>query len=157
MLHIRILAVGQLKERFWKDACAEYLKRLKPYASVTVTELPDIDPARVGGEPQAVQRESDSILRTLNPGETAILLDIGGKQVSSPDMANALDSFALDGASNVAFIIGGSCGVSSDVRQRAQARWSLGRITLPHNLARVVLLEQIYRAFKISRGEPYHK
>lgn len=157
MLHIRILAVGQLKERFWKDACAEYLKRLKPYASVTVTELPDIDPARVGGEAQAVQRESDSILRALNPGETAILLDIGGKQVSSPDMANALDSFALDGASNVAFIIGGSCGVSSDVRQRAQARWSLGRITLPHNLARVVLLEQIYRAFKISRGEPYHK
>lgn len=157
MLHIRILAVGQLKERFWKDACAEYLKRLRPYASVTVTELPDIDPARVGGEAQAVQRESDSILRALNPGETAILLDIDGKQVSSPDMANALDSFALDGASNVAFIIGGSCGVSSDVRQRAQARWSLGRITLPHNLARVVLLEQIYRAFKISRGEPYHK
>lgn len=157
MLHIRILAVGQLKERFWKDACAEYLKRLKPYASVTVTELSDIDPARVGGEAQAVQRESDSMLRALNPGETAILLDIGGKQVSSPDMANALDSFALDGTSNVAFIIGGSCGVSSDVRQRAQARWSLGRITLPHNLARVVLLEQIYRAFKISRGEPYHK
>lgn len=157
VLHIRILAVGQLKERFWRDACAEYLKRLKPYASVTVAELPDVDPARVGGEAQAIEREGESILRALSPNETVILLDISGKQVSSPDVSNALDAFALEGASNLAFVIGGSCGVSANVRQRTQARWSFGRITLPHNLARVVLLEQIYRAFKISRGEPYHK
>ena len=154
-----IVAVGKLKERFWADACAEYLKRLQPYAKCEVRELADVDPARVGGDAAAVEREGAAILAALasagNP--YTVLLDIGGKPLSSPDIANALDAFALEGTSNLTFVIGGSCGTTDAVRQRAQARWSLGRITLPHNLARVVLLEQIYRAFKISRGEPYHK
>lgn len=157
MLHVHVICVGALKERFWKDACAEYLKRLAPYAHLSVEELPDVDPSRVGGEAQVREREGEAILRVVAPGEFAILLDIGGKLVSSPDIAHALEELALDGVNDVALIIGGSCGVSDAVRQRAQARWSLGRITLPHNLARVVLLEQVYRAFKIQRGEPYHK
>lgn len=157
MLHIRVVAVGALKERFWKDACAEYLKRLTPYAAVTVTEVPDVDPARVGGDGAAVEREGEAILKALKPGERVVLLDIGGTPVTSPDIANALEAWALDGVNDVALVIGGSCGVSEAVRQRAQTRWSLGRITLPHNLARVVVLEQLYRAFKIQRGEPYHK
>lgn len=157
MLHIRVICVGQLKERFWKDACAEYLKRLKPYAQVEVVELPDVDPARVGGEAQAVARESEAILKALKPSEAAVLLDVTGTLVSSPGIAETLEGFALDGVNDVALIIGGSCGVSAEVRERARIRWSLGRITLPHNLARVVVLEQLYRAFKIQRGEPYHK
>lgn len=157
MLHIRIMAIGQLKERFWRDACAEYLKRLTPYANVSVLEIADVDPARAGGDACAIERESDAILKALRPDETAILLDIGGKPISSPSIASALDEFALEGVNDIAFIIGGSCGVGDAVRTRAQMRWSFGKITLPHNLARVVLLEQIYRAFKINRKEPYHK
>ena len=157
MLHIRIIAVGRLKESFWRDACAEYSKRLKPYANVSVVELPDADPTRVGGDDQAVSREGEAILKALLPDEFPILLDIGGKRMSSPGIAHALEELPLAGVNDVALIIGGSCGVSAEVRQRARARWSLGDITLPHNLARVVLLEQVYRAFKIQRGEPYHK
>lgn len=157
MLHLRVIAIGQLKERFWKDACAEYLKRLRPYAEVSVVELADVDPARAGGEEAAVLREGEAVLRTLQPGERVILLDINGKEVTSPGMANTLEDLPLEGVNDIAFVIGGSCGVSKAVRERADNRWSFGRITLPHNLARVVLLEQLYRAFKIQRGEPYHK
>ena len=157
MLKIKVVAVGQLKERFWKDACTEYLKRLRAYANATVVELPDVSPERAGGERQAVEREGKSVLDALDASEHVILLDIKGKAVSSEDMASALESLTVDGISSVAFVIGGSCGVSDEVRKRANARWSFGRITLPHNLARVVALEQIYRAFRIIRHEPYHK
>ncbi|MCI9130268.1 MAG: 23S rRNA (pseudouridine(1915)-N(3))-methyltransferase RlmH [Eggerthellaceae bacterium] len=156
-MKIKVVAVGQLKERFWKDACTEYLKRLRAYANVTVVELPDVSPERAGGERQAVEREGKSVLDALDASEHVILLDIKGKAVSSEDMASALESLTVDGISSVAFVIGGSCGVSDEVRKRANARWSFGRITLPHNLARVVALEQIYRAFRIIRHEPYHK
>lgn len=157
MQHIQVIAVGKLKERFWADACAEYLKRLGPFAQVNVTEVADVDPAKAGSEGKAIEAESDGILRTLKDSAYAILLDIGAKLMTSEAMAENLEALALDGTSDIAFIIGGSCGVDERVRQRANARWSLGRITLPHNLARVVLLEQIYRAFKIQRHEPYHK
>ncbi len=157
MMHLRVVAVGSLKERFWRDACAEYLKRLGPYAQVEVAEVPDADPARAGGEAAAVTREGEAICRALAPDERVVLLDVRGKRVSSPQIAEALEAWPLDGVNDVAFVIGGSCGVSDAVRSRAALRWSFGDITLPHNLARVVLLEQLYRAFKILRGEPYHK
>lgn len=157
MLHITVIAVGKLKEKFWSQACDEYLKRLRPYASVEVRELADIDPAKAGGEAKAVEQESQAILAVIPEGATAFLLDIGGKLVSSESLAEALEECSLNGESNLCFIIGGSCGVSEDVRKTVQHRISLGRITLPHNLARVVLLEQIYRAFKIIKREPYHK
>lgn len=157
MLHVTVIAVGKLKEKFWAQACDEYLKRLKPYASVEVRELPDIDPAKVGGEAKSVAAESESIISAIPEGAETFLLDISGKLVTSEDIAEALDDCSLSGRSHVCFIIGGSCGVSNDVRDKANRRISFGRITLPHNLARVVLMEQIYRAFKISKNEPYHK
>ena len=155
-----IIAVGKLKERFWTEACAEYLKRLQPYAKTSVVEVPDMDPARVGGDTAACEREGEGILRALAalPERTrVVLLAIGGRERSSEDMSAHLDELALSGISDIAFVIGGSCGVSDAVRARANEQVSFGPITLPHNLARVVLLEQLYRACKISRGEPYHK
>lgn len=145
-----VIAVGKLKERFWKDACAEYLKRLGGYTDTTVREVPDSNPAR----------EEAGICAALDklPADThVILLDIKGRETSSTELSHKLDDLALHGTSNVAFVVGGSNGVTPTVKDRADERMSFGPITLPHNLARVVLLEQIYRAHKISRGEPYHK
>ena len=155
-----IVAVGKLKERFWTEACAEYLKRLQPYAKTTVVEVLDADPARAGGDAAEYAREGEGILKALAalPERTrVVLLAIGGRERSSEDLAFHLDELALNGTSDIAFVIGGSCGVTDAVRARADEQVSFGPITLPHNLARVVLLEQLYRACRISRGEPYHK
>lgn len=150
MQRTTVIAVGKLKERFWKDACAEYLKRLGAYTRIAVTEIPDSTPAR----------EEAGILAALDrlsADAHVILLDIQGTETSSTALSAKLDALAVHGTPQVAFVIGGSDGVSAAVRARADERMSFGPITLPHNLARVVLLEQIYRAHKISRGEPYHK
>ena len=152
-----VVAVGKLKERFWSDACAEYLKRLQPYAKTQVVEVPDVDPAKAGGERAAVEREGASILKVLPERAHVVLLAIEGTQRTSEGLSARLDDLALSGTSEVVFVIGGSCGVSDGVRARANETLSFGKITLPHNLARVVLLEQLYRACKISRNEPYHK
>ncbi len=157
MLHINIIAVGKLKEKFWREACDEYLKRLKPYALVRVVEIQDVDPSGAGGVKDAIKRESAAICSALPEKCVAVLLDIQGKMISSENIAERIEQWSLDGASNVAFIIGGSHGVGEEVLKRADVRWSFGRITMPHNLARVVLVEQVYRAFKIIRNEPYHK
>lgn len=145
-----IIAVGKLKERFWKDACAEYLKRLSAYTDIAIREIPD----------STSEREETAILAALDklPENThIILLDIRGTQASSEQLAKKLESLGVSGVSHVAFVIGGSDGVTEAVRAHAAERLSFGPITLPHNLARVVLLEQIYRAHKIIRHEPYHK
>lgn len=152
-----VVAVGKLKERFWKEACDEYLKRLQPYARTKVVEVADADPARCGGVEAAKRKEGEAILRALPEHAHVVLLAIEGKQLSSEGFSKRLDQLALRGESDIAFVIGGSDGVSDAVRQRADEQVSFGAITLPHNLARVVLLEQVYRAQKISRGEPYHK
>lgn len=152
-----VVAVGKLKERFWTDACKEYVKRLGAYAKVEVREVADIDPARAGGVDAARRREGAEILSAVSDRSHAILLAIEGKERSSEDFSAHLDQLALTGKSDITFIIGGSDGVSDEVRARANEALSFGPITLPHNLARVVLLEQVYRACKISRGEPYHK
>lgn len=152
-----IVAVGKLKERFWADACAEYLKRLQPYAKTSIVEVTDVDPARVGGEAAAVEREGASILKALPERAHVVVLAIGGNQRSSEGLSARIDDLGVSGESEICFVIGGSCGVSGDVLARADETLSFGPITLPHNLARVVLLEQLYRACKISRGEPYHK
>ena len=152
-----IIAVGKLKERFWADACAEYLKRLQPYARTEVKEIADIDPARAGGIEAARTKEGVAILAAIPASSHMLLLAIDGKQRSSTGLSQRLDALALGGTSDLSFVIGGSDGVSDAVRARADETLSFGSITLPHNLARVVLLEQLYRAQKISRGEPYHK
>ena len=156
-MKITVVAVGKLKERFWADACAEYTKRLSAFANVKMVEIPDRDPAKFGGEDAGRALEGKGILAAIPERSHVILLDIGGKERSSEEIAGQLDNLMTRGASNITFVIGGSCGVSEDVRARADEHLSFGRITLPHNLARVVLLEQVYRAFKIMRGEPYHK
>ena len=145
-----VIAVGKLKERFWKDACAEYLKRLSAYTDITVREVPDSTPER---EEAAIV----AALGKLPESSHVILLDIVGKQASSEQLATKLETLAVSGVSHVVFIIGGSDGVTAAVKARSNERLSFGPITLPHNLARVVLLEQIYRAHKIIRHEPYHK
>lgn len=172
-----VIAVGKLKERFWRDACEEYLKRLRPYAKVDVREIPDVDPARAGGVAAAREKEGAAILAAASaqsastasrlassaasfrmaPSAHMILLDIGGKERTSVEFSQRLDNLGLQGKSDIMFVIGGSDGVSDAVRAAASETFSFGRITLPHNLARVVLLEQLYRAMKISHGEPYHK
>ena len=154
-MRLTLIAVGRLKERFWRDAAEEYLKRLGPYATVRVVEIADRDSGR--DAVRALAEEGSDILRALPDSAHVITLEIGGKQRSSEGFSAHLDELGLSGRSSVAFVIGGSVGLSADVLARADERFSLGPMTLPHNLARVVLLEQIYRAFRISRGEPYHK
>lgn len=143
---ITVIAVGKLKERFWKDAVAEYLKRLGGYAKVRVIEVPD----------KGLQFEEAEILRAAG-SSYLVLLAIEGMQRTSMGISKHLEELMNRGTSDIAFCIGGSDGVTDAVRKRADETLSFGEITLPHNLARVVLLEQIYRAFKIMRGEPYHK
>lgn len=152
-----VVAVGKLKEKFWVQACAEYVKRLGAYAKVEMREVADIDPARAGGVEASRAREGQEILAAIPARSHVILLAIDGKQRSSEQFSAHLDELALRGKSDLTFVIGGSDGVSPEVRVRANETFSFGPITLPHNLARVVLLEQLYRACKISRGEPYHK
>ena len=150
MLKVDILAVGKLKEAFWRDACAEYLKRLGAFAKVNVIEVPDSKPCN---EAPALFTHLDA----LPPSAQVVLLDIKGKPTSSEQLAEKLEAWTVGGTSHLVFVIGGSEGVTPEIKQRANERLSFGPITLPHNLARVVLLEQLYRAFKIIKGEPYHK
>ena len=152
-----VVAVGKLKEKFWVQACAEYVKRLGAYAKVEMREVADIDPARAGGVEASRAREGQEILAAIPARSHVVLLAIDGKQRSSEQFSAHLDELALRGKSDLTFVIGGSDGVSPEVRARANETFSFGPITLPHNLARVVLLEQLYRACRISRGEPYHK
>lgn len=143
---ITVIAVGKLKERFWKDAIAEYSKRLSGYAKMRIVEIPD----------RGIEREAEDIIRAAG-SSYLILLAIDGTPRTSVDMSEHLEDLMKHGTSDIAFCIGGSDGVTPEVFERADETLSFGAITLPHNLARVVLLEQIYRSFKIMRGEPYHK
>lgn len=156
-MKIRVVAVGKLKEKFWKDACAEYAKRLSGYAQVEMIEVPDADPARTGGTEAAKEKEGAAVLSRIPEKSHVILLAIEGKQRRSEETAARLKELMVSGKGDITFVIGGSDGSSREVYDRADELLSFGKITLPHNLARVVLLEQVYRAFKIIRGEPYHK
>ncbi|MGI6105452.1 MAG: 23S rRNA (pseudouridine(1915)-N(3))-methyltransferase RlmH [Raoultibacter sp.] len=156
-MNITIIAVGKLKERYWTEACNEYLKRCRPYAKLAVRELADIDPGSVGGIDEVLSREGEAIISAIPERAHVVALAIEGKQKSSEEFSAWFDEQAVSGTSDIVFIIGGSYGLSREVLKRAHSHLSFGRNTLPHNLMRVILLEQIYRAFKISRGEPYHK
>jgi len=159
MLRINIICVGKFKEKYWEAASAEYMKRLGAYCNVSVTEVREEKlPAHASraDEETVIEREGKSILDKLNAGDFVIALDIGGRELSSEALAAKLADISFN-ASAVDFIIGGSLGLSPEVKARADLRMSFGPITLPHQLARIVLLEQIYRAFKINAGETYHK
>lgn len=159
-MHIQIIAVGKLKEKYLVMGMAEYAKRLGPYIKLTLTEVPDEkapETMSAAEEEQVRDREGDKILSHIKQDAHVIALAIDGELWSSEDLAEQVDKLATYGKSHVAFVIGGSNGLSSAVLKRANQRLSFGRMTLPHQLMRLVLIEQIYRAVKINRGEPYHK
>ena len=159
-MNIQILAIGKVKEKYISDGLQEYLKRMRPYASIEVREVPD-DKAPEGlsamEAEQVKAREGERILRLLKPGQVVIALDSRGRMVSSEQLAEEISGWGLAGKSDLAFIIGGSLGLHSEVINRADLVLSFGKMTFPHQMMRLILLEQIYRAFKINRGEPYHK
>lgn len=154
-MKISVIAVGRLKERHWAEAANEYLKRLGPYARVKVTEVADRDVT--ADEARALAAEGADVLRAIPEGAHVAVLEIGGKTMGSEQFSAWLEAHGTGGRSSIAFVVGGAAGLHSSVLERADERISLGPLTLPHQLARVVLLEQIYRAFRISRGEPYHR
>ncbi len=149
-MNIKIVCVGKLKEKYWRDAAEEYLKRLRPYCGISVAEVKE-------SRTDDIDEEGKKILAGIRPSEYVISLEIKGKELDSVELAARLDSLALGGRSDVTFVIGGSEGLSEAVRERADFVLSFSRMTFPHQMMRVILLEQIYRSFKINRGEKYHK
>ena len=158
-MNIKLVAVGKLKEKYFIDACAEYEKRLSRYCALSVQEVADerIPESFSASEARiAIEREGARILSQIKDNEHVIALCVGGKRMDSEAFSQRISSLAFSGAP-VAFVIGGSDGLSDAALSRANERLSLSDMTLPHRIARLVLLEQIYRAFKIARGETYHK
>ncbi|MBN8208841.1 23S rRNA (pseudouridine(1915)-N(3))-methyltransferase RlmH [Bacillus sp. NTK071] len=159
-MNISIVTVGKLKEKYLKQGIAEYTKRLGPFAKVEVIEVADEKAPENLSETEMIQvkkAEGDRILGKISPDAHVIALAIDGKMKTSEQLAHNLDQLATYGKSKVAFVIGGSLGLSEDVLKRANDTLSFSKMTFPHQLMRLVLVEQIYRAFKINRGEPYHK
>ena len=150
MRTVTVICVGRLKDAFFDSASAEYLKRLKPYADVKTVEIrqsPLSDTPSQSEINRALENERAEIIKKIPSGSTVIAMCIEGKQFSSEDFSR----------SDITFIIGGSCGLSDSVKHAADIKMSMSKMTFPHRLARIMLLEQIYRAFKIAAGEKYHK
>ena len=155
-----VIAVGRMKEKPYRAMADEYLKRLSRYGKFEEIELPDLpEPqgASAAIEEQIKQKEGDAILAKIRPGDYVIALTIPGKQWDSPGLSRHLADLQTRGESNIVFVIGGSLGLSDKVILRANEELSMSKMTFPHQLARVMLLEQVYRAMKISAGERYHK
>lgn len=151
-----ILAFGKLKEPYWQQAVAEYMKRLGPYRPVELVELPD-ERVEEGREAMAMEREADRVLGSLKPGALLVALWERGEQLDSVALSRRLEALDHEGHREVVFVIGGANGLAQRVLERADWKLGLSRLTLPHQLARLFLVEQLYRAERIRRGEPYHK
>lgn len=159
-MKISIISVGKLKEKYLKQGIEEYIKRLGPYASVDIQEVSDEKAPENLSEAQMLevkQKEGERILSKIGQDTYVITLEIEGKMITSEKLAEQLDQLATYGKSKVAFVIGGSLGLSKDVQKRSDFALSFSKLTFPHQLMRLVLLEQVYRAFRIMRNEPYHK
>jgi 23S rRNA (pseudouridine1915-N3)-methyltransferase len=159
-VNISIITVGKLKEKYLKQGIEEYTKRLSSYSKIEMIEVPDEKAPEVLSEAEMIQvkeKEGERILAKVPADAHVIALAIEGKQKSSEELAETLDKLATYGKSKVAFIIGGSLGLSSQVLKRADDKLSFSKMTFPHQLMRLILVEQVYRAFRINRGEPYHK
>lgn len=159
-VNISIVTIGKLKEKYLKQGIDEYLKRLSIYAKLEVIELPDEKAPENLSETEMVQvkeKEGERILGKINDDTHVIALAIEGKMKSSEQLAKDLDQLATYGKSKIAFVIGGSLGLSNAVMKRANDTLSFSKMTFPHQLMRLILVEQIYRAYRINRGEPYHK
>ena len=158
-MNITIICVGKIKESFYRDAIAEYAKRLSAYCTFKVCEVddePDTGSSEAAIE-TAKEREAERILRNIKPGMHVITLEIKGKKYSSETFSAMLSDLFVSCKSDIAFVIGGSNGLARSVSDRADGKLSFSDMTFPHQLMRVILSEQIYRAFRIMRGEPYHK
>lgn len=159
-MRIKILAVGKLKEKFWKQAIEEYAKRLSAYCTFEVVELADEktpNNASAKEDELILEKEGERILAKISADEYVIALAIEGKLITSEQLAQTIEQCGLRGHSKVTFLIGGSLGLAPEVKKRADELVSFGRITMPHQLARVVLSEQIYRAYRIMNHQAYHK
>lgn len=159
-MKITVIAVGKIKEKFFEQAVAEYGKRLGSYCKLEIVQVADEKtPDRLDGSlaEQVKEKEGARILSHVKDGAYVIALAVEGKMMSSEELADKIDSLGIGGVSHIQFIIGGSLGLSEAVMRRADFSLSFSRMTFPHQLMRVILLEQIYRSYRISLGMPYHK
>lgn len=159
-MKIKLVAVGKIKERYFEQAIAEYAKRLGRYCRLEIIQVADEktpDGASPALEEQIKEKEGQRILANIREGEYVIALAVEGRMLDSVELSKKLEGLALEGKSQVDFVIGGSLGLSKEVLGRADFALSFSKMTFPHQLMRVVLLEQVYRGFRIWAGEPYHK
>ncbi len=159
-MKITLFVIGSLKESYWKDAVGEYSKRLRPYCDLRIEECPDFPcPEKASDKEIEIvkKKEAAAILKKLKKNDYLIALDLKGKQLDSVEFARRMEKDLTDNGASISFLIGGSMGIDAELLARANESICLGKNTYPHQLVRVMLLEQIYRAFKILRGEPYHK
>lgn len=156
-MNIKIIALGKIKEKFLKDGIDEFLKRLTPYSSIEIIELTPEEIKDVNLTQKALDAEADKILPHIKKDSFVITLEIQGKQLSSEDFAQKVNNIIISGVTELIFVIGSSCGLSEKVSQRANFKLSFSKMTFLHQFARLILVEQIYRAFKILKGEVYHK
>lgn len=159
-MKITVIAVGKIKEKFFEDAIKEYSKRLSRYCKLEILQVPDEktpDNASETVESQIKEKEGERILSKIPEGAYVIALAIEGKMLDSEELAEKINTLGITGTSQIVFIIGGSLGLSRQVLERADYKLSFSRMTFPHQLMRVVLLEQVYRGYRIITGAPYHK
>ena len=159
-MKITLIAVGKIKERYFEDAIREYSKRLSRYCRLEIIQVADEktpDGASEALEEQIKEKEGRRILDQIRGGAYVIALAVEGKQLDSLELAARMERLAVEGKSQLVFLIGGSLGLSKEVMRRADFALSFSAMTFPHQLMRVILLEQIYRSFRIRAGEPYHK
>ena len=158
-MKITIVCTGKLKEKYLRDGIAEYEKRLRPYADLRTIEIIEErmrDRPSPAEKDEVLRREGERLSSQIPQGAYLIVLDVGGEEMSSEKFSARIDRLMLMGERHIAFLIGGPFGLSDELRQRADLRLSFSQFTLPHQLIRLFLMEQIYRSFKISRHEPYH-
>ena len=159
-MRITLICVGKLKEKYLSQGVEEYVKRLSRYCTLEIIELADEktpDNASLALEEMIKKKEGERILKALKDDSYCIALAIGGKQLSSEELAEKVDSLGVSGNSHISFVIGGSLGLSAEVLNRADYLLSFSKMTFPHQLMRMILLEQIYRAYRINQNQPYHK
>ena len=156
-MKIKIIALGKIKEKFLKDGIDEFLKRLKPYTSLEIIELNPVEIKDENLTQKALEQEAVKILECIKSDSYVITLEILGKQLSSEDFAQKINEVSISGINELVFIIGSSCGIAPAVSQRANYKLSISKMTFLHQFARLLLVEQIYRAFKILKNETYHK
>ena len=156
-MKIKIIALGKIKEKYLKSGIDEFLKRLTPYASVSVVELNPIEIKDENLKDKILLDEGEKILSNIKPLDFVITLEIEGQQFSSEDFAQKIKDLTNNGTQEIVFVIGSSCGIGKNVSTRADLKMSMSKMTFLHEFAKLILIEQIYRAFKINKGEKYHK